>query len=32
MVYCRPFFREGPTVGLFLKMSGIQAAVERGEI
>ena len=32
MVYCRPIFREGPTVGLFLKMSGIKAAVERGEI
>ena len=32
MVYCRPFFREGPTVGLFLKMSGITAAVERGDI
>lgn len=32
MVYCRPIFREGPTVGLFLKMSGIKAAVERGEV
>ena len=32
MVYCRPIFREGPTVGLFLKMSGIKAAVDRGEI
>ena len=32
MAYCRPIFREGPTVGLFLKMSGIKAAVERGEI
>ena len=32
VVYCRPFFRCGPTVGLFLKMSGIKAAVERGEI
>jgi len=31
MAYCRPIFREGPTVGLFLKMSGIKAAVERGE-
>ena len=31
MVYVRPIFREGPTVGLFLKMSGITAAVERGE-
>ena len=30
--YARPIFREGPTVGLFLKMSGIKAAVERGEI
>ena len=30
--YTRPIFREGPTVGLFLKMSGIKAAVERGEI
>jgi len=30
MVYCRPIFREGATVGLFLKMSGIAAAVERG--
>lgn len=32
MVYVRPFFRGGATVGLFLKMSGIKAAVERGEI
>ena len=32
MVYVRPIFREGPTVGLFLKMSGIKAAVERGEV
>ncbi len=31
MDYVRPMFREGPTVGLFLKMSGIKAAVERGE-
>lgn len=30
MVYVRPFFIEGPTVGLFLKMSGIKSAVERG--
>ena len=32
MAYVRPIFREGPTVGLFLKMSGIRAAVERGEV
>ena len=32
MVYVRPVFRCGPTVGLFLKMSGIKAAVERGDI
>jgi len=32
MAYVRPIFREGPTVGLFLKMSGVKAAVERGEI
>ena len=32
IAYCRPIFREGATVGLFLKMSGIKAAVERGEI
>ena len=32
MAYVRPFFREGPTVGLFLKMSGVKAAVARGEI
>ena len=32
MAYVRPFFREGATVGLFLKMSGIKAAVERGEV
>ena len=32
MVYVRPVFRCGPTVGLFLKMSGIKAAVERGEV
>ena len=32
MAYVRPIFSEGPTVGLFLKMSGIKAAVERGEI
>ena len=31
MVYVRPFFRCGPTVGLFLKMSGIEAAIKRGE-
>ena len=31
MAYVRPIFREGPTVGLFLKMSGVKAAVERGE-
>ena len=30
MCYTRPIFREGATVGLFLKMSGITAAVERG--
>ena len=32
MAYVRPIFREGPTVGLFLKMSGIKAAVESGRI
>lgn len=32
MCYVRPVFREGATVGLFLKMSGIKAAVERGEV
>ena len=31
VAYCRPIFRCGPTVGLFLKVSGIRAAVERGE-
>lgn len=32
MVYVRPLFENGNTVGLFLKMSGIKAAVERGEV
>lgn len=31
MVYVRPIFSSGSTVGMFLKMSGIKAAVERGE-
>ncbi len=30
MCYVRPIFEDGPTVGLFLKMSGIKDAVERG--
>ena len=30
MAYVRPIFTHGATVGLFLKMSGIKAAVERG--
>lgn len=32
MVYVRPIFTHGATVGLFLKVSGIKAAVERGEV
>ena len=32
MAYVKPFFREGPTVGMFLQMSGVKAAVERGEV
>ncbi len=32
MVYVKPIFEDGPKIGLFLKMSGIKAAVERGEI
>lgn len=31
MVYVRPFFPDGPSVGLFLKLSGIKSAIERGE-
>ena len=32
MAYVRPIFTHGATVGLFLKLSGIKAAVERGEV
>ena len=32
MAYVRPIFTHGATVGLFLKMSGVKAAVERGEV
>ena len=32
MAYVRPIFEDGPNIGLFLKMSGVKAAVERGEI
>jgi len=32
MVYVRPIFSCGATVGLFLKLSGIKAAVEKGII
>lgn len=28
--YCRPIFRDGPTVGLYVRKKGIQEAVERG--
>lgn len=31
MAYVRPIFEDGPTIGLFLKMSGVKAAVERGD-
>lgn len=31
MAYVRPLFEDGPAIGLFLKMSGVKAAVERGE-
>ena len=31
MVYVRPHFTHGPTVGLFLKLSGIKEAVARGD-
>lgn len=31
MVYVRPIFEEGPQVGMFLKLSGIKAAISRGE-
>ena len=31
MAYVRPIFRDGAAIGLFLKMSGIKSAVERGE-
>ena len=30
--YAKPIFAHGATIGLFLKMSGIKAAVERGQI
>ena len=30
MAYVRPVFEDGPQIGLFLKMSGIKDAVERG--
>ena len=30
MCYVRPIFEDGPTIGLFLKLSGIKDAVERG--
>ena len=32
MAYVRPVFASGATVGMFIKMSGVKAAVERGEI
>lgn len=32
MAYVRPIFRDGATVGMFVKMSGVKAAVERGEV
>ena len=32
MAYVRPIFSDGATIGLFVKMSGVKAAVERGEI
>ena len=32
MAYVRPIFEDGATIGLFLKMSGVKAAVERGDI
>ncbi len=32
MAYVKPIFCEGPTVGMFLQMSGVKAAVERGEV
>ena len=28
--YCRPIFRDGPTVGLYVRKKGIQEAIERG--
>lgn len=31
VAYVRPIFAHGPTVGLFLPMSGVKAAVERGD-
>lgn len=31
MVYVRPIFENGAKIGLFLKMSGVKAAVERGQ-
>ena len=31
VLYVRPIFEHGPTVGLFLKKSGIEAAIARGE-
>lgn len=30
--YAKPIFTHGATVGLFLKLSGIKAAVERGQV
>lgn len=32
MAYVRPIFEDGAQIGLFLKMSGVKSAVERGEI
>ena len=31
MAYVRPLFEDGSNIGLFLKMSGVKAAVERGD-
>ena len=30
IAYVRPIFTHGATVGLFLKMSGIKSAIDRG--
>lgn len=30
--YCRPFFYSGPTVGLYIKKSGLERAIAEGRV